>query len=612
MGTSNSRLNFYTNPYSDTGSLGNALFSKPELAQVPTFTKRDVPSSLGNATSLEQENLLRGKLIKKINDPVFKTGKSDSDINKETGQELLKSSADLLTDTTSKALADPTIRETIKTGAQKTGQAIKGLFDKGTQVGSAAVSTGSTIGTSATKALADASAATTSTAVKGAVETGSKLSAATGALKVAEPVGKLTVGAADTGLKAADIGTQAATTASKGVSAATSLGVGLATAAAGIGLSAWGDNLEKKAREKDDLKGYGWAKAAQYAGKGTSYGGTIGTTIGNIILPGAGGFVGNLIGSGVGFLAGGLYGLISGNSEKKKILRERNEEQQRVSQANKRINDENYVTMTQYRDQMRQKNLMDSIGSNVASARRGGILMKYANVSDAVIIEETPKAPAKKLNEIPIFKMGGALPEQSYVDFQKLKDEDKKKYVAAVYQLSQEGNDIKGISKKTKLHPKVVQALQEYIAKSLEEQQAQTQEQTAQPTQEYKRGGKMLMKKKVEACSCGCTPKFRRGGKLDIQKENVILDGPTHDEFNKTGVKGDKGLPVVKMTKGGNAFKVAEFEGGEMVLNHKVSNEIQKLRQLIKSGNTKAKNDLAELLQRELGTNTYDYTKLMS
>jgi hypothetical protein len=217
--------------------------------------------------------------------------------------------------------------------------------------------------------------------------------------------------------------------------------------------------------------------------------------------------------------------------------------------------------------------------------------------------------------------MGGALP-QEYVDFDKLKDEDKSKYLSAVYQLSQEGDNLNSISKKTKLHPKVIKSLQEYIAKKLEEQQREAENQaiqkqanpieTAEPTQEYKRGGKVLMKKKVEACSCGCTPKFRRGGKLDIQKENVILDGPTHDEYNKTGVKGDKGLPVVKMTKGGSAFKVAEFEGGEMVLSHKLSNEIQKLRTEIKDGNEKAKDLLASLLQKELGTNTYDYTKLMS
>jgi hypothetical protein len=66
------------------------------------------------------------------------------------------------------------------------------------------------------------------------------------------------------------------------------------------------------------------------------------------------------------------------------------------------------------------------------------------------------------------------------------------------------------------------------------------------------------------------------------------------------------------MTKGGSAFKVAEFEGGEMVLSHKLSNEIQKLRTEIKDGNEKAKDLLASLLQKELGTNTYDYTKLMS
>lgn len=102
-------------------------------------------------------------------------------------------------------------------------------------------------------------------------------------------------------------------------------------------------------------------------------------------------------------------------------------------------------------------------------------------------------------------------------------------------------------------------------------------------------------------------PSFRRGGPLDIHKENVILDGPSHDEENKTGIKGDKGLPIVKEGK-----KIAEIESLELVLN---SNSSAKLDSLIaefkKTGDVKIKEKIGEVLSYELGHNTYDYSNLL-
>jgi len=610
----NTRANFYSaaNPYANPVTMGSpvAAISSKDTQKEPKLSKQ-VLSNIGNNLAYSQQT--GQSFVEKIKNPTFGTGQTNKEINKESGAASLGA----VKDATSGLLQTPGAKEAIKSGATKAGQSL-GLLSKATSV------VPSVTGAAAWAAPVASALPAVPTGLSTAANAGM------GAIKVAAaPTSQLLTGAADAGMKAVDLtakgakavdlttkGTQAATattTAASGtgalVGAVTSLGIGLA----GTGLSILGDNISKKAYNRDNMKGYGWGQAAKYGGMGMS----LGSSIGGMIVPGAGALVGGAIGLVLGGIGGGIYGAIN----KKKILRERSDAQKAVTQANEAIDKENFISMTQYRDKMRQKNLMDQVNSVTGSYKKGGILMKYKNVSDAIIIEETPKEAPKKLSQVPIFKMGGALP-QEYVDFDKLKDEDKSKYLSAVYQLSQEGDNLNSISKKTKLHPKVIKSLQEYIAKKLEEQQREAENQaiqkqanpmeTAEPTQEYKRGGKVLMKKKVEACSCGCTPKFRRGGKLDIQKENVILDGPTHDEYNKTGVKGDKGLPVVKMTKGGSAFKVAEFEGGEMVLSHKLSNEIQKLRTEIKDGNEKAKDLLASLLQKELGTNTYDYTKLMS
>ncbi len=128
-----------------------------------------------------------------------------------------------------------------------------------------------------------------------------------------------------------------------------------------------------------------------------------------------------------------------------------------------------------------------------------------------------------------------------------------------------------------------------------------------------------MLKKKVQSCNCGCTPKFKRGGTLDLQKQHVIVNGPSHDEYNKTGVKGDRGLPVVKMTKGGQAIKVAEIESDELVLGKSASDKLRILKSNLSKHSdpnspehNKIKEDIAELLHKELANNTYDYSNLMS
>lgn len=97
---------------------------------------------------------------------------------------------------------------------------------------------------------------------------------------------------------------------------------------------------------------------------------------------------------------------------------------------------------------------------------------------------------------------------------------------------------------------------------------------------------------------------FRRGGKLDVKKTNVIVDGPSHEEFNNTGVKGDKGLPIVK-----GKTKIAEIESDELLLNKDTSQEVEKLvAKYEKTKDIKVKEKLGKLLDKELSNNTYDYS----
>tara|TARA_R110002012_G_scaffold65094_1_gene170787 strand:- start:246 stop:1469 length:1224 start_codon:yes stop_codon:yes gene_type:complete len=120
----------------------------------------------------------------------------------------------------------------------------------------------------------------------------------------------------------------------------------------------------------------------------------------------------------------------------------------------------------------------------------------------------------------------------------------------------------------------------------------------------FKSGGKVIQKdsSKGHKESKG-VPKFRRGGKLDLAKQNVIVGGPSHDDLNETGVKGDRGIPVVK-----NGVKVAEIESEELVLRKEAVDEIDSITKDIKK-DPKAEEKLGELIKKELLNNTYDYSK---
>jgi hypothetical protein len=98
-------------------------------------------------------------------------------------------------------------------------------------------------------------------------------------------------------------------------------------------------------------------------------------------------------------------------------------------------------------------------------------------------------------------------------------------------------------------------------------------------------------------------PMFRSGGELLL--ENVIVDGPSHDETNDTGLKDDKGIPVVK-----DGVKVAEIESKELVLNEGASQELVNLyKEYQKNPSQTLLNKIAALMDYELKYNTYDYTK---
>jgi len=101
------------------------------------------------------------------------------------------------------------------------------------------------------------------------------------------------------------------------------------------------------------------------------------------------------------------------------------------------------------------------------------------------------------------------------------------------------------------------------------------------------------------------TPIFRRGGKADLAKSNVIVDGPSHDDYNNTNIKEDRGLPIVK-----NGKKIAEIESMELVLDKDSVVEIERLAELAKK-DPKYKKKLGEFIAHELANNTYDYTELM-
>lgn len=116
------------------------------------------------------------------------------------------------------------------------------------------------------------------------------------------------------------------------------------------------------------------------------------------------------------------------------------------------------------------------------------------------------------------------------------------------------------------------------------------------PTPSFTQGGNVTNRAKAIAM-------YREGGTLHMQ--NVIVDGPSHEEENETGIAGDKGIPVVK-----DGVKIAEIESKELVLNENASDELVAMyKEYQKHPSEALLNKIAALMDYELKHNTYDYTK---
>lgn len=370
-------------------------------------------------------------------------------------------------------------------------------------------------------------------------------------------------------------------------------GVGMAVGAAGkIG----GEALKKGGHE-------GWGGALSGAATGASMGMAAGP-------------IGMAVGAGVGAIAGG----IKGQMDKKKRLRQEAKDETARLTHNKRVKDMRNKTIGQAQDLAAYQGILSAAKGGVIRYKKGGLLYGELNVAEAQAYLNSLKEPNKssgKLEDVPMFQMGGAIAGSA-------QQQDKQMQLfKTAYQMYKDGISIPDIATKLKIKPELAQKL---IKAFTEKDKAETKKSpsnftTNNTVNQFKKGGKAPTFKKggkTTKCKKGCKCKsclgkgtnmaliFRRGGKVDLEKTNVIIDGPSHEDYNSTGVKGDKGLPVVK-----NGKKVAEIESDELVINAKSAKEIEFLRNKAKKGDKKAKEELAELLHKELAHNTYDYSNVM-
>jgi len=100
-------------------------------------------------------------------------------------------------------------------------------------------------------------------------------------------------------------------------------------------------------------------------------------------------------------------------------------------------------------------------------------------------------------------------------------------------------------------------------------------------------------------------PIFRRGGHIvNKYKKNVILEGPSHDDENDTGHRGDKGLPIVK-----DGGKIFEVESDELILNADVSKQLEKMTyEYLDIKEVGILIDMGTVFKKEISNNTYSYS----
>jgi hypothetical protein len=294
----------------------------------------------------------------------------------------------------------------------------------------------------------------------------------------------------------------------------------------------------------------------------------------------------------------------------------------------------NYLDVNSLEPEQQQE-LVKTVAQLYQEGNNQESISKKLNV-DPKFIESLIKSMSGEQQSSPIFKKGGLLKSKSKKSMPAMRNGGRMNYSAPMYQqggkLSAEENKfIDGLSKLTEQGlnfelNKLSKAVKgekrgtgnEIIFRKLDHIKTELNNRKSKTTPIFKKGGKTESCKKGGKCGCtkckttGLTMIFRRGGKVDLSKQNVIVDGPSHDEFNNTGVKGDKGLPIVKLENGGKAVKIAEIESRELLINPESSKAIQALRNRIKDGDSTAKKELADLLNTELKDNTYDYSNLLS
>ena len=335
-----------------------------------------------------------------------------------------------------------------------------------------------------------------------------------------------------------------------------------------------------------------WGGMAKGAGKGALIGA-------NPLLVAATGGLSVAAGAVVGATVGG----IKGNMDKNKRLSAESKAETARLTHNNRVKDLQRKTVGQSQDLAAYQSILNSSDGKTVRYKTGG-LMKFGelDVVEAQAYLDTLKVAKHKedgkLYNTPIIKhqLGGPVSAGT--------DDNTKKLMLKAYEMHQNGSSPQQIAETLKLdEPTMKKVMQTVIKlsannKGTKPDTSKNLDTTVNATQQFRRGGPIFDFNNSKI------PSLRRGGPLDVKKQNVIVDGPSHDEHNKTGVNGDRGLPVVR-----NGKKVAEIESDELVINATSSDDILDLRNKVAAGDKKAKEELGDLLMKELGENTYDYNK---
>jgi hypothetical protein len=327
--------------------------------------------------------------------------------------------------------------------------------------------------------------------------------------------------------------------------------------------------------------------------KGAGTGASVGAAAGSVVP-----VIGNVVGGAIGAVVGGIAGGIMGNKKKKTRLRKESKEELNRQKYNDDLVNMQNQSISQAEDLARYNNIVSTYKQGGVITYKTGGLIKYStlDVDKAKAYLSTLEANRNKesgsLKNTPIVKlqMGGPI------------ENNTTNLMAAAYEMYKKGATPKDIATKFKLDSATIErVMSNIVALNQKNKGTNPNPNNMNTTQgvvsKFEKGGPIFdfTKSSVEM--------FRRGGPIDVKKQNVIIDGPSHDEKNNTGVAKDKGLPVVK-----NGEKVAEIESKELVINAEAAKKIVDLSSKAKTDEG-AKKELAALLEDELGNNTYDYNK---